>query len=474
MSNPYEKALAAIEKKKNQSQGGSSESKVATEFDRPARKERPDRPGLRSRGDKEGIFSLKERPSDRGNAPIGWDDNLEVANTDSGTGGGGALNRDLQPPRKFENIKEEKFAWHVVHKANLYLKPNCPRPAIRSCGFFRTEAEADGWVKKHLEHPSVGGMGLQITKEKCKHVCMCGINKKRCESLPTIELKKKQILDSHYAWAEERKKMFDKNVNAKKHGEVGLTQKRKRWLRQKQTALRKEYPRPEVKEEDEVKESGEETAVTASNEVPPLPLELRVPGQESFSVTVIPDCSVTATDWEEAEAVGREPIYIPHSCDVSSDQLDKITENAVWKAFQDADTLTGPMYEWLFLDQDAIDDPAINNNWLNSEQDLIMKRQEQDIKDAQAFAEICQSMNKKVPIIDLTDKDGTGMVPAMHKGKLTDAEIAENERVEKEQQELEDKINNGTEEEKAEALRQIEQKNKPKMIDADGVFRDDK
>lgn len=465
MNNPYEKALTEIEKKKNQRTQENTESKATSIFDIPAKKDRPERPGMSNRGEKEGIFSLSERPSDRGNAPIGWDDSLNT-----GSGGGGTLTRDLQPPRKFDTIKEEKFAWHVVHKANLYLKPQCPRPAIRSCGFFRTEDEADRWVKKHLDHDRVGGVGIQITKERCKHVCMCGINKKRCEDLATIELKKKHILDSHYAWAEERKKMFEKNVNAKKHGEVGLTQKRKRWLRQKQATLRKEYPKPDVKEEEDG--GNDETKEASSDEVPPLPVELRVPGQESFSVTVIPDCSVTATEWEEADAAGREPIYIPHSCDVSDDQLDKITENAVWKAFQDADTLTGPMYEWLFLDQDAIDDPAINNNWLNSEQDLIMKRQEQDIKDAQAFAEICQSMNKKVPIIDLTDKDGTGMVPAMHKGELSKDEQLENERVEKERKDLEDKLFGGTEEEKIEALKKIEQKNKPKMIDADGVFRD--
>jgi len=464
-SNPYEKALAEIEKKKNHD-GGSEESKVATEFDRPShnRKERPDRPGLKTRGEKEGVFSLSERPSDRGNAPIGWN---EEPVTDGGTGGGGALNRDLQPPRKFENIKEEKFAWHVVHKANLYLEPKCPRPAIRSCGFFQTEKEADAWVQKHLDHPSVGGMGLQIAKEKCKHVCICGINKKRCEDLSVVELKKKHILDSHYAWAEERKTMFENNLNSKRHGEVGLSQKRKRWLRQKQASLRTDYPKPEEEPAHETKDVSDKPS-----EVPPLPLELRVPGQESFSVTVIPDCSISATNWQEAEAAGKEPIYIPHSCDVSDDQLDKITENAVWKTFQDADTLTGPMYQWLFLDQDAIDDPAINNNWLNSEQDLIMKRQEQDIKDAQAFAEICQSMNKKVPIIDLTDEKGTGMVPAMHIGELTEEEKAENEKVENERKELEDKLFEGTEEEKAEALKKLESKNKPKMIDADGVFRD--
>lgn len=265
--------------------------------------------------------------------------------------------------------------------------------------------------------------------------------------------------------------MFETNVNAKKHGDVGLTHKRKRWLRQKQAALRKEYP---MQQAEKGADETDETNEILQSEVPPFPSELRVPGQESFSVTVIPDCSVTATTSEEADALGHEPVYIPHSCNISNEQLDKITENAVWKAFQDADTMTGPMYEWLFLDVEAIDDPSIRNNWLNSEQDLIMKRQEQDIKDAQAFAEICQSMNKKVPIIDLTDKNGKGMVPAMHVGKLTSDELAENERFERERKELEDKLFEGNDEEKAEARRKIEQQNKPRMIDSDGVFRDHK
>lgn len=474
MANPYEKALADIEKKRVSDLPGRDaidEFKSAVDFDHSTSgRERPSRPGMRSRGEREGIFSLSERSTNPDHA-VSWDD----ASIDT-TGGGGALNRELQPPRKFEkDVREEKFVWHLVHKANLYLKPSCPRPAIRSCGFFRTEEEIDEWVEKHLKHPHVGQSGVQVTKEKCKHVCIVGINKERCEDLATIELKKKYILDSHYEWAEERKRMFASNVDNKKHGEVGLTQKRKRWLRKHQNALRDEYPKPEPEPGAATgdKVDVEEVEVKEAKEVSTFPLDLRVPGQESFSVTVIPDCSVTATNWQEAEAAGREPIYIPHSCDINEEQLNKITENAVWKAFQDADTLTGPMYQWLFLDQDAIDDPAINNNWLNSEQDLIMKRQEQDIKDAQVFAEICQSMNKKVPIIDLTDKDGTGMVPAMHIGTLTEEEQKENERVERETRELEDKLLTGTDEEKSEALKKIERQNRPKMIGADGVFKKD-
>jgi hypothetical protein len=280
---------------------------------------------------------------------------------------------------------------------------------------------------------------------KARHIVVAGIDPGRATSKEVADRKKRVVLEAVYDWAAERQKQFEENVRMHQHGKVGLSSRHKREVKRKQKELRATFPVPKEEaerraaaaqefaevmkaREADVKARGEVPLYDSTSGPPPYPVDMEIRGQKFVVVTVVPDESVRVDEpedvelaWQDAEGCGFEPLFIAQTCAPDEEKADLYSRDGVWQKFLDAENLTAPMYEWLPLNE--IDDPRIQNHWFDAEQDLVMKRQQQDVLEAQKFAELCHNMGKKMPVIDLTDPEGKGMIPAIRKGVLEGEEL---------------------------------------------------
>lgn len=399
------------------------------------------------------LMALPPRPKEGEERHVGWDDVKPFEPPTNGPAGSdGFISRsDHAEPRSSKNVNVPVYEWFTCNIANLRCGPAAAAPFVRFTGFFGgPNAERD--ARRHVEcegkHRALGQLGIVSYVFKARHIVVAGIDPERCTSKEVADRKKKVVLEAVYDWAAERQKQFDENVRAHQHGKVGLASRHKREVKRKQESLRKAHPVPEEEaakrkaaadafveimkvKEAEAKENGEEAAYDLASGPPPYPMDLEIRGQKFVVVTVVPDesvrlddegsSSIDATKWQDAEGCGFEPLFIAQTCAPDEDKADLYSRDGVWQKFLDAENLTAPMYEWLPLNE--IDDPRIQNHWFDAEQDLVMKRQQQDVLEAQKFAELCHNMGKKMPVIDLTDPEGKGMIPAMRKGVLEGEEL---------------------------------------------------
>lgn len=411
----------------------------------------------------------------------------------TGLGGGATLSRpDAAPPRKAEDVRMEKYGWFTCNVANKHCGPSCPRPAVRVTGFFHDEAAADAHMEVEAKHPVIGMMGIATYKFKAGHLVMAGITPERTRSKAVIDAKKVHLFNAHNKWMEERMTKFQENLEQHKHGEVGASGRHRQQVKRAQDALRKTHPVPpeelarrdaqmaafreyvaaqKAKAETEEPTAATATTTTKAQEPDAYPKDLEVRGQSWVAMTVVQDEAVTVDDgpdaWAHAEGAGFEPIFIAQTACRTAEDVDRVCKGAIWNKFLDADTLPAPMYEWLMLDD--VDNPTIQNNWFDAEQDLVMKRQEQDVQEALKFAELCDTAGKRVPVIDITDPDGTGMIPAMRKGELTDEEKAAVADAEAAQKERDAVVLGGTLAEARAAQKKEETSRRGTFIKADGT-----
>lgn len=456
-SNPYARQLEEIDRRHRESLGGAVR--------------RGRRGGLKAKD--EGRRMLLQEPKTEGDT-VGWDQVLEQP---TGSGGGMLSRSDGAEPRKHDSsVRMVTYSYVTCNMGNLRLQPACPRPAIRFTGFFNDRESAEAHQSKCDTHESLGGQGIPTYVFESNKLCLCGIDPERVSCPDTTQRKKRLIVKSHVEWAQEREKMFNDNVERKTHGKVGLSGQRRRQVKKAQNALRRKFPVPAeeterrnaafketlAKAEEEAKAKGID--LSKPREPLPYPRDYENRSQQFVIVTVLPDSSTDGDTWQDAEGAGKEPMFIAQTTSHSETEVEKIAEQAVWKKYMDAETLTAPMYEWLYLDD--IDNPSINNHWSNEEQNLILKRQEQDQVDAEKFAKICQDMNKRVPVIDVTDKDGVGMIQAMHAKEPDEEAKADARRA----AELESRILDGTIEEARKAQEEMEANDKRVFVRADGAI----
>ena len=399
------------------------------------------------------LMALPPRPNDGTDVKVGWDDVRPFEPPSSAPAGSdGFISRsDHAEPRTTKNVNVPVYEWFTCNIGNLRCGPAANAPYVRFTGFFggpRAEADAQRHIDREGLHPAIGQLGIVSYKFQARHIVVAGIDPDRCKSKEVADRKKRVVLEAVYDWAAERQRQFDENVRMHQHGKVGLSSRHKREVKRKQKELRAAHPVPEEElerrkalaaefaaviqaKEEEAKARGELPAYDLASGPPPYPIELEVRGQKFVVVTVVPDESVridvddattdATTKWQDAEGCGYEPLFIAQTCAPDEDKADLYSRDGVWQKFLDAENLTAPMYEWLPLNE--IDDPRIQNHWFDAEQDLVMKRQQQDVLEAQKFAELCHNMGKKMPVIDLTDPEGKGMIPAMRKGELEGEEL---------------------------------------------------
>lgn len=436
--------------------------------------------GARS-GGPDMMMSLPSGQKAEGDDVAGWSD------VTSGSVGGMVQRRDHAKPRQATNIQVENFSWFTCNLANLHQGPSCPRPAVRWTGLFHSKEEAEGHIEEESQHEDIGGLGILSFAFRTKHLVLCGITPERARDKDVIDRKKPHFFDAHYGWAEERMKKFEENKNHHHHGEVGASSRHKREVKKKQNQLREKVPVPEdvqkareaqlqeflkfMAEKNEAEKAQGKKAFNPEAGPPAYPKELEQRGQNWIAATVVQDETVTVDEgphgWEDAEAAGFEPMFITHTSARTPEEIDQIAENVVWNKYLDADTLPAPMYEWLYLDD--VDNPRIKNNWYDAEQDLVMKRQEKDIAEAIKFADLCDSVDKKVPIIDITKEGGTGMIPAMRKGELEGEELEKTVKEQEEFKKREEVILKGSMEEARKIQKEDEMMNRPTFIRADGT-----
>ena len=399
------------------------------------------------------------------------------------------IGRSMQPPRQFDSsTKEAPYRWALCHKANRRNAPRSETPALRVCGFFETEKEALDAKEKHLSHPYIKSLKIAVYLDEVKHIAMVPLEPERATAECT-ERRKNAIFESEREWKAARDMEFADNVTNRHIGSIGGMRQRRKDVLKAQRELVKKMPVPREVIETRVMEfraatgaatgAATEAATGAATEaatgsatektwdVYELPDELKIKGQEAMIASIFVDTSMTSDTWQDAEAAGYEPIYILHG-GYTVDAAAKIAENAVWKRYSDGETLVGDMYVWHMLDATSVNNPDIPDNYLNSEQHAIMNRKRQDEIDAQAFMELCSDAKKPLPIIDLSDPDGAGVVPVMKKGVVSeeDAKKAEEEAVK--HAKIEYDILNGTPEQRMAAHRLLDAETRGGMVDFEG------
>jgi len=422
------------------------------------------------------FMALPPRPDVPGENPkVGWDDvrPFEAPQAAPAGSDGFIARPDRAEPRTTKDVNIPVYEWFTCNIANLRCGPAAAAPYVRFTGFFggpRAEEEAQRHIEKEGRHGAIGQCGIVSYKFQARHIVVAGIDPERCTSKSVADRKKRVVLEAVYEWAAERQRQFDENVRKHQHGKVGLTARHKRELKRKQKDLRELFPVPAEEIErrkaqaeefsavmaqkaEEAKTRGEEPAYDLASGPPPYPIAMEIRGQKFVVVTVVPDESVTIVDpedeeaggedikfskWQDAEGCGFEPLFIAQTCAPDEEKADLYSRDGVWQKYLDAENLTAPMYEWLPLNE--IDDPRIQNHWFDAEQDLVMKRQQQDVLEAQKFAELCHNLGKKMPVIDLTDPEGKGMIPAMRKGELEGEELEEALKAQEEAKAKEDAL----------------------------------
>lgn len=417
----------------------------------------------------------------------------------SGPAGSDAIvsRSDHAEPRKITNVKIPCYDWFTCNIANLRCGPSAHAPYVRFTGFFggpKSEENAKRHIEYESKHQDIGQIGINSYMFPTKKIIVAGVDPNRCLSKNVADRKKHVVLESIYEWARERKRQFDENVKNHTHGKVGLSSKRKTEVARTQRALREKYPVPDYelerrnmedeefrqvmqKREKELEEKNKIIRHDIKNGPPDYPNELVKRGQQYVIVTVVPDESLRVMskeevervfvedggeecdggdnnvvsdkhkneilsfdEWQDAEGCGYEPLFIAHTCAHDESSANNYSRNGVWQQFLDAETLTADMYQWLPLND--IENPEIEEHWFDAEQDLVMKRHARDQLEAQKFAEICRNVDKKMPVIDLTDPHGTGIIPAMKKGKLSTEELEQSIHDHEEKLRIEDEIKN--------------------------------
>lgn len=394
---------------------------------------------------------------------------------------------DHAEPRRISNVQIPCYDWFTCNIANLRCGPSANAPYVRFTGFFGGPGSEEN-AKRHIEyeskHPDIGEIGINSYMFSTKKIVVAGVDPDRCLSKNVADRKKHVVLESVCEWANERKRQFDENVKNHTHGKVGLSLKRKTDVSRAQRALRENYPVPSHELERRKLENEEFMQIMQNREKemakqnkpirhdirngpPDYPNELVKRSQQYVVVTVVPDESMRVMskeevkhvfvkddvhddkyvsdllsfeEWQDAEGCGYEPLFIAHTCAHDEASANNYSRNGVWQQYLDAETLTADMYQWLPLND--IENPNIEEHWFDAEQDLVMKRHARDQLEAQKFAEICRKVDKKMPVIDITNPHGTGMVPAMRKGELSAEELEQSIRDNEEKLRLEEEIKN--------------------------------
>jgi len=444
-------------------------------------------------------------PSDVSVAPPSVGTSTEIATTSVSTdiassavepdlyAAAGIAGRPLQPPRKFDSqVKETVFKWALCHKSNRRGAPRSDQPAIRVCGFYTNDKAANTAMDMHNAHPYVRSRGIGVYLDRVKMIAMVPLSPDR-NAEECVAKRKNAIFSSENKWKNERKKEFDKNIRERHNGEIDGMRKRRQEVMLTQRKLRKENPVPREVIEKRVADARAAmsaanadgavahadgvtaptgSAVVRADEVLMMtddeyPDELRVRGQEAAIMSVLVDTSLEAETWNDAEGAGYEPIYILHG-GYMPDEAKKITENVIWKPYSDGETLIGDMYVWLFLDEESVNNPDVPDNYLNSEQHIIMNRKRQDELDAQAFMELCADNKKNIPVIDLSNPEGKGLIPAIRRSELVGEAKIKADEEELKYKEIEQKILRGTPSERREAHEVLKSTMREGMVDADG------
>jgi hypothetical protein len=299
----------------------------------------------------------------------------------SGAGNSGSNEYSDRPPLPFLDQNQQVF---LIGLANRNQHPRCQIPAFNILGGFKDVTA----IKRHVQRSgmdSFGGIALHAAEAHKKTLVAVGIKKQQDSSytMKTIE----EISNLYAGMLDFHNKEFQENLENKKQGSTGLSQK-ERLQKSTKKSSRKILLDKKFKE---FQESANENYGVGRN------AELR--DQNYAVVSVIDDMRPAAIKG----LIDPEPVFIIWGCFDKEDDAKHYIYNTAQSKVSSVMMDVYKMYEWIYPTEMNAD--GVQEEYRDPRLDKVMKSRKKTKASVMKFEEFVSSQGKEVPTLEI---DATG------------------------------------------------------------------